>query len=124
MNEDRTKHLIENAQHEFEVRELRHDIKHSKLNKADKAVMNTGLAEDNIAWQDGRVLVTHDHKTMPAEFNKFILSKNSSGVLILSQKLSVSDAIEALIFVWEASTAEKWVNQIMSSHSEESEDIG
>lgn len=67
-----------------------------------------------IAAQAGRVLVTHDRKTMPAEFGKFILSKNSSGVLILSQNLSVNDAIEALILIWEASTAEEWVNQIMS----------
>ncbi|WP_331001402.1 DUF5615 family PIN-like protein [Nostoc sp. WHI] len=67
-----------------------------------------------IAAQDGRVLVTHDRKTMPAEFGEFIMSKTSSGVLIFSQNLSVSDAIEALILVWEASTAEEWVNQIMS----------
>ncbi len=58
--------------------------------------------------------MTHDRKTMPAEFGKFILTKNSSGVLILSQKLPVSDAIDALILIWEASTAEEWVNQIMS----------
>ena len=67
-----------------------------------------------IAAQDGRVLVSHDRKTMPTEFGEFIGSKTSSGVLILSQKLSVSDAIEALILVWEVSTAEEWVNQIMS----------
>lgn len=67
-----------------------------------------------IAAQDGRVLVSHDRKTMPREFGEFIVSKTSSGVLILSQKLSVSDAIEALILVWEVSTAEEWVNQIMS----------
>lgn len=67
-----------------------------------------------IAAQDGRVVVTHDRKTMPAEFGEFIMSKTSSGVLIFSQNLSVSDAIEALILVWEASTAEEWVNHIMS----------
>jgi predicted nuclease of predicted toxin-antitoxin system len=67
-----------------------------------------------IAAQDGRLLVTHDRKTMPSEFGKFIMSKTSSGVLILSQNLSVSDAIEALILVWEASTAEEWINQMMS----------
>jgi hypothetical protein len=38
-----------------------------------------------IAAQDGRVLVTHDRKTMPAEFGKFIMSQTSSGVLVLSQ---------------------------------------
>ena len=67
-----------------------------------------------IAAQDGRVLVTHDRKTMPAEFGDFITSQTSSGVLVLSQNMSISDAIEALVLVWEASTAEEWVNQIMS----------
>jgi predicted nuclease of predicted toxin-antitoxin system len=67
-----------------------------------------------IAAQDGRVLVTHDRKTMPTEFGDFIVTQTSAGVLILSQKLPIADAIEALILVWEASTAEEWVNQIMS----------
>lgn len=67
-----------------------------------------------IAAKDGRILVTHDRKTMPAEFGKYIMSQTSSGVLILPQNLSVSDAIEALILIWEASIAEEWVNQIMS----------
>lgn len=67
-----------------------------------------------IAARDGRVLVTHDRKTMPIEFGEFILSQNSSGVLILSQNLPISEAIDALILVWEASNAEEWVNQIMS----------
>lgn len=66
-----------------------------------------------IAAQSGRVFVTHDCKTMPAEFNDFIRSQTSSGVLVLSQNMSINDAIEALILVWEASTAEEWVNQIM-----------
>ncbi|RCJ39626.1 hypothetical protein A6770_11065 [Nostoc minutum NIES-26] len=52
-----------------------------------------------IAAQDGTVLVTHDRKTMPIEFGKFIMSQNSSGVLVISQKMSVSDAIEALVLV-------------------------
>jgi predicted nuclease of predicted toxin-antitoxin system len=67
-----------------------------------------------IAAQESRVLVTHDRKTMPAEFGKFIESQTSSGVLILSQNMSVSEAIEALILIWEASSAEEWINQIMS----------
>ena len=67
-----------------------------------------------IAAQDGRVLVTHDRKTMPAEFGNFITSQTSSGVLVLSQNMLISDAIEALVLIWEASTAEEWVNQIMS----------
>lgn len=67
-----------------------------------------------IAAQNNRVLVSHDRKTMPTEFGKFIMSASSSGVLILAQNLPISEAIDSLIIVWEASTAEEWVNQIMS----------
>jgi hypothetical protein len=67
-----------------------------------------------IAARDGRVLVTHDRKTMPTEFGKFITTQTSSGVLILSQALPVGEAIDAIILVWEASTAEEWFNQIMT----------
>jgi hypothetical protein len=67
-----------------------------------------------IAARDGRVLVTHDRKTMPTEFGQFIMTQSSSGVLILSQSLPVNEAIDALIPVWEASTEEDWINQIMS----------
>jgi hypothetical protein len=67
-----------------------------------------------ITARDGRVLVTHDRKTMPTEFGQFITSQTSSGVLILSQSLPIGEAIDAIILVWEASTAEEWVNQIMT----------
>jgi hypothetical protein len=60
------------------------------------------------------VLVTHDRKTMPTEFGQFIMSQTSSGVLILSQNLAISEAIDAIILVWEASTTEEWINQIMT----------
>ncbi len=68
----------------------------------------------SIAAKEGRVLVTHDRRTMPVEFGNFIMSQTSSGVLIISQNLSINEAIEGLIVVWEASTANEWINQIMS----------
>lgn len=67
-----------------------------------------------LAARDSRVLVTHDRKTMPTEFGQFITSQTSSGVLILSQSLPIGEAIDAIILVWEASTAEEWINQIMT----------
>jgi len=67
-----------------------------------------------IAARDGRVLVTHDRKTMPTEFGQFITSQTSAGVLILSQNLPIAEAIYAIILVWKASTAEEWINQIMT----------
>ncbi|NMG22859.1 DUF5615 family PIN-like protein [Brasilonema bromeliae] len=75
--------------------------------KTDKEVLA-------IAALQEKILVTHDRKTMPVEFAEFIMSQTSSGVLIISQNMPISDAIEALILIWEASTAEEWINQIMS----------
>ena len=68
----------------------------------------------SIAASDGRVLVTHDHRTMPTEFGEFIVSQRSAGVLVLSQSLPIGEAINALIMIWEASTAEEWIDQIMT----------
>jgi len=60
----------------------------------------------------GRVLVSHDLRTMPREFAAFVVVQTSPGVLIVSQKLSLVDAIEELVLIWTASEAEDWVNRI------------
>lgn len=49
---------------------------------------------------------------MPAHFAKFISHSQSPGVLLISQKTSVAEAIEALLLVWLASDAEEWLNRI------------
>ena len=64
------------------------------------------------AAQDGRLLVSHDRKTMPLHFAKFISNNISPGVLIVPQRLSVRTAIEELLMVWSGSEADKWVNRI------------
>jgi predicted nuclease of predicted toxin-antitoxin system len=68
----------------------------------------------DIAARDRRLLVTHDRKTMPKEFGEFVMTKTSFGVLIVSQSISVNEAIDTLILIWETTTAEEWINQIMS----------
>jgi hypothetical protein len=65
-----------------------------------------------IAAKDGRVLVSHDRKTMPAHFAEFLRSSASPGLFIVSQKTDLLSAIEALLLVWAASEAEEWVNTI------------
>ena len=67
-----------------------------------------------ISAKDKRILVTHDRKTMPTELANFTTTKTCSGVLIVSQDLPIGEAIESLILIWEASTEEEWINQIMS----------
>jgi len=64
-----------------------------------------------LAAQQGRVLVSHDRKSMPKHFEQFIVSENSPGMLIVSQKLPVSRMAEDLLLIWFASEPEEWVNR-------------
>ncbi len=67
-----------------------------------------------IAAREGRVLVTHDRKTMPRHFAEFIMRDTSAGVIVVPQRLAVNIAIEDLILIWAASDAEEWINRIQS----------
>ena len=65
-----------------------------------------------LAAQAGRVLVTHDRKTMPTHFAAFIAHTSSSGVIVIPQTLLVRAAVEDLLLIWTASEAEEWRNRI------------
>ena len=65
-----------------------------------------------IAAQQGRILVSHDRKTMPSEFAEFITTARCAGVIIVSRKLSIEVVIEELLLIWAASSAEEWVDRI------------
>jgi predicted nuclease of predicted toxin-antitoxin system len=65
-----------------------------------------------LAAQEGRILVTHDRRTMPAHFGQFIKNNQSPGLLIVSQKAVLLSVIEDLILIWTASEAEEYVNSI------------
>ncbi len=66
-----------------------------------------------IAAREKRILVSHDLKTMPFHFAEFITTQTSPGVLIVSQSLPMQEAIDSLILIWTASSAEEWVNRIL-----------
>ena len=75
-----------------------------------------GIPDDQvlaIAAQEKRILITHDRRTMPAHFANFIGMSESPGVLIISQKMPLSVAVEHLITIWAASEAEEYINQIV-----------
>ncbi|HEY7126824.1 MAG TPA: DUF5615 family PIN-like protein [Ktedonobacterales bacterium] len=66
------------------------------------------------AAEQGRILVSHDLKTMPIHFSAFLASgQHSPGVFLLDQGVPIGTAIEALYLVWEASTPEEWQDQII-----------
>lgn len=74
-----------------------------------------GLTDQEVlalAAQQGRILVTHDRKTMPTQFANFINTNKSMGVLIISKKLPIDAIVEELLLIWEASSAEEWINRI------------
>ena len=65
-----------------------------------------------LAAREGRVLVSHDKKTMPYHFADFIVQQTSAGVLLLPQSLPIAQATEALILIWSATATEEWKNRI------------
>jgi precorrin-6B methylase 1 len=75
-----------------------------------------GLPDEEVlayAAGEGRVLVSHDRKTMPAHFARFLAAgETSPGLIIVSTKLPVGRAAEEIHLLWEASAAEEYVNSI------------
>ena len=67
-----------------------------------------------MAARSGRLLLTHDRKTMPSHFAEFIATDTSAGVLVIPQKLPVARVVEDLVLIWAASEAEEWINRIHS----------
>jgi hypothetical protein len=61
---------------------------------------------------EGRILVTYDVRTMPAHFAGFITQQPSSGVLLATRNLRLAEVIESLVFIWNCSEAEEWINRI------------
>lgn len=65
-----------------------------------------------IAAEAGRILVSHDVRTMPRFFKEFIRRQSSPGLVLIQQRLALGEAIDGLVLMWIASEAEEWINQI------------
>ncbi len=65
-----------------------------------------------LAARAGRILVTHDRRTMLASFKGFVEARNSPGVIIVTQQLGIAAAIEDLLLIWAASDLEEWQNKV------------
>lgn len=65
-----------------------------------------------LAASLGRVLVTHDLKTMPRHFADFIAGAPSSGVLLVPQYLPVSVVSEQILLIWSATDSSEWRNRL------------
>lgn len=68
-----------------------------------------GLA---VAARDGRILVSHDHATMPRHFGEFIRSHRSPGLIVVPQHLPLGEVVDDLILIWAATLSEEWTDRI------------
>lgn len=66
----------------------------------------------DIAAREGRLLITHDKRTMPTHFARFIATNTSPGVVIASQRLSIEVVVDEILLIWFASDADEWTNRI------------
>jgi hypothetical protein len=74
-----------------------------------------GMADPDVlgvAAESGRILVSHDRKTMPAHFARFVERLSRPGVIIVSQELDIGAAIEDLLLIWAATDAEEWIEHL------------
>jgi predicted nuclease of predicted toxin-antitoxin system len=102
--------------------DLNQDVVKGVLRRAPAIDFRTGVGGElrglsdpevlALAASEGRILVSHDHKTMPRAFAEFVMAMHSPGVFIVSQKVDHLAAIDALLLVWAASEAEEWANRI------------
>ena len=82
-------------------------------------VREAGLGAANdpqvLEWaaREGRVLFTHDRKTMPDyAYNRIAQGLPTCGVFIVPQTMPIGDAIEEILLVVETSTADEWIDTV------------
>lgn len=66
-----------------------------------------------LAARDGRILVSHDQRTMPRHFGEFIASHRSPGLIVVPQHLPLGDVVDDLILIVTATQPEEWTERIV-----------
>ena len=72
------------------------------------------LAVLKQAANEGKILVTHDKRSMSVHLRRYLSDGGTSpGVLVvIPQDAEVKRVIDTLVLIWAASDAEDWTNQI------------
>ena len=74
-----------------------------------------GVPDEDVlarAAIEGRILITHDRRTMPHHFARFIQTSSSPGVFIVRKRMNLTAIIDEIILIWAASTADEYANSI------------
>jgi hypothetical protein len=66
----------------------------------------------SIAAEAGRSLVSHDRRTMPSHFARFLATRTSPGLIIVDQDLDIGRRIDELLLIWAATDLEEWKDKI------------
>ena len=67
-----------------------------------------------IAAAEGRILVSHDFKTMPHHFGHFLQAGGASpGVFLVKQASPIGAVIEELVLIWSATDLAEWKDRIL-----------
>ncbi|MBV8844085.1 MAG: hypothetical protein JO307_14850 [Bryobacterales bacterium] len=65
-----------------------------------------------LAYSVGRVLVSHDVRTMPRWFKQCIGERRCAGLILVPDRLPIRDAIEDLLLIWQLTDGEEWLNRL------------
>ena len=94
---------------------LRRRVDDVDIVRAQDAGLRTVDDPEILQWaaDDGRILISHDLKTMPGFAGERVAAGlPMPGVILLRSTLPLADALEQLAAVAGASAAEEWNNQI------------
>jgi hypothetical protein len=65
------------------------------------------------ASQEGRILVSHDRRTMIAHFRaRLAEGKTSPGLMLVSQGAPLEVVVNAIVLAWSASEPSEWRDQV------------
>ncbi len=65
-----------------------------------------------IAARSGRIVVSHDRRSMSAYVARFIQTQACPGLIVVSQELHIGAAIDDLLLIWAATDSEEWQDKI------------
>ncbi|MGH9783346.1 MAG: DUF5615 family PIN-like protein [Terriglobia bacterium] len=65
-----------------------------------------------LAARQGRIVVTHDRRSMPAHFSRFVETHDSPGLIVVSQELDIAAVMDDLLLIWAASDSAEWQGKI------------
>ncbi len=82
----------------------------------DEGIDLHALPDPEVLALAGRLhclLLTHDVHTMPYHFGTYLAEGHTSyGVIMIPQLTPIGQVVEPLLLIWEANTADEWINQI------------